>query len=115
MSSRILHPSSLYSLLRVSASHTTHTSDVTDEPSTPVAQAPKKMAYWGSPTLRIRDMNGKILEVNSEKPAPYESEYFKGVILTMVHCEGGRYEKHFTGKQRKFEVQIQVSSSSSSL
>lgn len=83
-----------------------------EEGSTPVANVPrKKMAPWGSPTLRIRDMQGNILEVNSDKPVPYESEYFVGTILTMVRCEGGRWQKHFEGKQRKFEVQIQVNAS----
>lgn len=79
---------------------------VTDE-STPVASSSRKMAPWGSPTLRIRDQEGNILEVNSDKPVPYESDYFKGHILTMVRCDGGRWEHHFAGKQRKFEVQIQ--------
>lgn len=80
----------------------------TAEDATVVSAAPRKMAPWGSPTLRIRDLHGNILEVNSAEPVPYESEYFKGKILTMVRCEGGRWEKHFAGKQRKFEVQIQV-------
>jgi hypothetical protein len=88
------------------AAQTGSTGSSADVPISPQS-GPKKMAYWGSPTLRIRDMNGNILEVNSEKPAPYESEYFKGVILTMVRCDEGRWEKHFAGKQRKFEVQIQ--------
>ncbi len=75
----------------------------TDAPKTE-----KKFVPWGIPTLRIRDYNGNVLTINPEQPVPYESEYFKGVILVMMKAEGSKYEPHFAGKQRKFEVQIQV-------
>lgn len=68
---------------------------------------------WGIPTLRVKDQTGKLIPVNSEKPVPIESDYFKGFILIMVKCDGehseyNRYASHFAGKQRKFEVQFQV-------
>ena len=73
-------------------------------------------SVWGLPTLRVRDSNGVIVEINSEKPVPIETDYFKGTILIMLRTEGdleqfNRYEHHFRGKQRKFEVQFQVSQS----
>ena len=73
----------------------------------------KFASKWGIPTLRIKDFAGNIILVNSENPVPLESDYFKGVILFMVRTEGdhakyNRYENHFRGRQRKFEVQIQV-------
>ena len=46
--------------------------------------------------------------MNPDVPVLYESEYFKGYILTMVRAEGSKWESNFAGKQRKFEVQIQV-------
>jgi hypothetical protein len=69
---------------------------------------------WGIPTMKVKDQTGKLIPVNSEKPIPIETEYFKGFILIMVRCDGehsefNRYEEHFAGKQRKFEVQFQVS------
>mmetsp|Transcript_2996 Transcript_2996/g.4552 ORF Transcript_2996/g.4552 Transcript_2996/m.4552 type:complete len:1659 (+) Transcript_2996:117-5093(+) len=108
--------------------------DVVDDPSTssshqptpndtpkasPSRPKPKKIRKmrpakeeWGMPTLRVLDQSGKIIPVNSEKPVPIESEYFKGCILIMVKCDGdlseyNRHANHFQGKQRKFEVQFQ--------
>jgi hypothetical protein len=73
----------------------------------------KAKEEWGLPTLRVVDQDGKIITVNPEKPTPIESEYFKGVILIMLKCDGefseyNRYADHFGKKQRKFEVQFQV-------
>jgi hypothetical protein len=64
------------------------------------------------PTLRVRDSSGKFLPVNSEKPVPFESEYFKGHLLVLIRCEGqleryNYYRDHFKGRQRFFEIQIQ--------
>lgn len=75
----------------------------------------KMKEEWGLPTLKVVDQNGKIITVNPEKPTPIESEYFKGVILIMLKCDGefskyNRYADHFGTKQRKFEVQFQVES-----
>mmetsp|Transcript_19758 Transcript_19758/g.36793 ORF Transcript_19758/g.36793 Transcript_19758/m.36793 type:complete len:1713 (-) Transcript_19758:223-5361(-) len=69
-------------------------------------------SLWGLPTLRVRDSSGRIIEINSDKPVPVETEYFKGTILMMLRTDGdmeqyNRYEHHFNGKQRKFEVQFQ--------
>jgi hypothetical protein len=69
--------------------------------------ASPKFIPWGSPTLRVRDLHGNVLTINSDKPVPFESEYFKGVILVMMRQENGRWETHFQGKQRKIEVQVQ--------
>jgi hypothetical protein len=80
----------------------------------PVAEKPRVgKAQWGLPTLRVRDSEGRIIEINSEKPVAVETEYFKGTILMMLRTDGdleeyNRYEHHFNGKQRKFEVQFQV-------
>eukprot|EP01041_Mallomonas_annulata_P003245 gene3245-6422_t len=67
---------------------------------------------WGIPTLCVKDINGKIITVNSPKPVPIESDYFKGHIVFMVRTDGdlaqyNTYEHHFHGRQRKFEIQIQ--------
>ena len=71
-------------------------------------------SQWGMPTIRVRDSQGRIIEVNSREPVPVETDFFKGVILIMLRTEGdlekyNHYEHHFKGKQRKFEVQFQVS------
>lgn len=73
----------------------------------------KAREEWGLPSLRVVDQDGKVITVNPEKPTPIESEYFKGVILIMLKCDGeyseyNRYADHFGKKQRKFEVQFQV-------
>ena len=75
----------------------------------------KSKEEWGLPTLKVVDQYGNIMTVNPEKPTPIESEYFKGVILIMLKCDGefseyNRYGHHFGTKQRKFEVQFQVCS-----
>jgi hypothetical protein len=79
----------------------------------PPARTGKGKAQWGLPTLRVKDSQGRIIEINSEKPVEVETEYFKGTILMMLRTDGdleefNRYEHHFSGKQRKFEVQFQV-------
>jgi hypothetical protein len=78
----------------------------------------KKVAReeWGIPTLRVIDSNGKVVPVNPDTPTPMETDCFKGFILIMLKCDGeheehDRYKHHFKGKQRKFEVQFQVSPS----
>jgi hypothetical protein len=88
--------------------------------STPTTDRTKKLKKgqkvkeeWGLPTLRVVDQDGKVITVNPERPTPIESEYFKGVILIMLKCDGefseyNRYADHFGKKQRKFEVQFQV-------
>jgi hypothetical protein len=68
----------------------------------------RKAEPWGIPTLRIRDPTGHVLMINPDEPVPYESEYFKGIILIMMRADDSKWETHFAGKQRKFEVQIQV-------
>jgi hypothetical protein len=69
---------------------------------------------WGIPTLRVIDSNGKVVPVNPGTPTPMETDCFKGFILIMLKCDGeyadyDHYKHHFKGKQRKFEVQFQVS------
>lgn len=81
--------------------------------STPAKKPRVGKAAWGLPTLRVRDSDGGIIEINSEKPVEVETEYFKGTILIMLRTDGdleefNGYEHHFAGKQRKFEVQFQV-------
>lgn len=68
----------------------------------------RKAEPWGIPTLRIRDPTGHVLMINPDEPVPYESEYFKGIILIMMRADDSKWETQFAGKQRKFEVQIQV-------
>jgi hypothetical protein len=86
----------------------------TDRATKKSKKGQKAKEEWGLPTLRVVDQDGKVITVNPEKPTPIESEYFKGVILIMLKCDGefseyNRYADHFGKKQRKFEVQFQVS------
>jgi hypothetical protein len=85
----------------------------TDRTTKKLKKGQKVKEEWGLPTLRVVDQDGKVITVNPERPTPIESEYFKGVILIMLKCDGefseyNRYADHFGKKQRKFEVQFQV-------
>jgi hypothetical protein len=85
----------------------------TTDPTKKLKKGQKVKEEWGLPTLRVVDQDGKVITVNPERPTPIESEYFKGVILIMLKCDGefseyNRYADHFGKKQRKFEVQFQV-------
>jgi hypothetical protein len=69
---------------------------------------------WGIPVLRMLDDQGKVIKINSQIPIEVETSYFKGIILTMIRCEGefesfNTYREYFQNKDRKFEIQFQVS------
>ena len=69
---------------------------------------------WGIPTVRVTDQSGNIVTINSDKPTPFESDFFRGELVFMMRTEGdlakyNKYEGHFKGRQRRFEIQIQVS------
>lgn len=69
---------------------------------------------WGIPILRMIDETGKIIKINSLEPIEFENNYFKGILLPMIKCEGelekyNTYGNHLSKSNRKFEIQFQVS------
>lgn len=67
---------------------------------------------WGIPILRMIDETGKIIKINSLEPIEFENNYFKGIILPMIKCDGeyeeyNTYGKHLSKSNRKFEIQFQ--------
>jgi len=105
------------------ASSSTHQADNSTEPigkvrsnnkseSSASKEKKSREELWGIPTLRVRDYNGKVVKINSEKPVPFNSDFFTGTLLFMAKTEGehekyNRYRDHFKGLKRKFEIQVQ--------